>query len=118
MTRNSKPAEQQFLDLGLTDRATWTPAMNLAVKQKWSNLEVDAKVDDLRARIAAVTTAETPPVEVLTAQGVADPEKEAARLRRNAGVNAWRVRSQLQAALDARELKFAALRGKRSKAVA
>ena len=114
MTRNSKTAEQQFTELGLTVR-DYTPAMKLAIKQRWSNLEVDAKVDDLRARVAAVKVEETPSAEILQAQGM-DPEEaraEAARLRRNAGVQAWRARNQLQAALDAREAKFAKMRGKR-----
>ena len=112
MTRNSKSAEQQFADLGLTAR-DYTPAMVLAIKQHWSNLQIDAKVDDLRAAIKAVTTEETATADILIAKGMPEDEarSEAARLRRNAGVQAWRQRNQLQAALDAREAKFAKMRG-------
>lgn len=111
----SVSAAEQFAALGLTDASKWTPAMNLAVKQKWSSLPVDAKVDDLRTRLAAVKTPAVPSIHALTQQlGTADAAKaEHARLLRNAKVNAWRARNQIQAALDAREMKFAA-RAKRT----
>lgn len=123
------PAAEQFAALGLTDPAAWSPAMNLAVKQKWANLPVDRKVDDLRAELAAVEVAKTPDAAALlagNAAGATEPcyaaatdqaaaDVEAARLKRNAKVNAWRVRNQIQAALDARAMKFAAMRAGRGK---
>ena len=113
MARNSKPAAEQFDALGLTPK-DWTPSMQMAVKQKWSNLEVDAKVDDLRQRIADVEPVPTPTPEILMASGFSadldECTEEAKRLKRNATVNAWRTRTQLQAALDARELRFAKTR--------
>lgn len=119
MSRNSKPAAEQFADLGLTNQKHWTPAMQLAVKQKWSNLPIGDKVDDLRNAIADIVTDPTPSVEMLLATGFSKDEGacrvEAARLKRNATVNAWRRRNQLQAALDAREMKYAAMRAARSK---
>lgn len=118
MARNSKPAAAQFDALGLTP-TDWTPAMQMAVKQKWANLEVDAKVDDLRARIADVEPDPTPTADILMASGFSTDEDECAaearRLKRNATVNAWRERTQLQAALDARELRYAKVRAARSK---
>lgn len=124
MPRTSHSAEAQFrdLDIPVTD---WTPAMQLAVKQKWSSLPVDEKVADLRDRLAAVKPATVPSVADLKAQLIlegrdvvtdADAEAEHKRLKRNAAVNAWRERNQLQAALDARELRFAAMRAKRKPA--
>jgi hypothetical protein len=118
MTRNSKPAAEQFADLGLTNPKHWTPAMELAVKQKWSNLPIGDKVDDLRAAIADVVTDVTPSPEMLQATGFSKDvdacRVEAARLKRNATVNAWRKRNQLQAALDAREMRYAAMRAART----
>ena len=117
MARNSKPAAAQFEALGLTPK-DWTPAMQMAVKQKWSNLPVDDKVDDLRQRIADVEPEPTPSPDILMATGFStkadECAEEAKRLKRNATVNAWRVRTQLQAALDARELRFAKVRAARS----
>jgi hypothetical protein len=113
MTRNTQSAADQFAGLGLAE-ADYTPAMTLAVKQRWSNLPIDRKVDDLRAAVAAVKAVETPTVEILEAQGFeGDAKVEAARLKRNATVNAWRERNQLQAALDAREARYAAMRAQR-----
>lgn len=109
MNRKSTPAAEQFSAMGL-EPADWTDTMRIAVKQRWTNLPVDAKVDDLRTQIAAVTPAPAPTVEVLLAQGFGTEDEcrtEVARLKRNASVNAWRTRNQLQAALDARELKYA-----------
>jgi hypothetical protein len=122
MTRTkATPAAEQFAALGLTDQSAWSPAMNLAVKQKWANLPVDRKVDDLRAELAAIAVDEVPTVDML--EGSAMPQHgdaremtrdeavaEHARLLRNAKVNAWRKRNQIQAALDARALKFAQMR--------
>lgn len=104
-------AAQQFTDLGIPE-SDWTPAMRLAVKQRWSLLPVSEKVDVLRQGIAAVEPDPTPTVDQLATTGHPreECEKEARRLKRNAGVNAWRDRGQLQAALDARTLKFAQLR--------
>lgn len=116
MTRNSTPAADQFAALGIPE-ADWTDTMRLAVKQRWTNLPVDEKVGVLREQIAAVTKDPTPTADELAASGFAgDPVKEAARLKRNAAVNAWRARGQLQAALDARELRFAAIRAHRNAA--
>lgn len=122
------PAREQFLALGLTDESAWTPAMVLAVKQKWSGLPLDVKVADLRAQLAALEAEELPSVtELVTSMAAAGetgadlPERAAAELKRrkrNAAVNLWRSRNQLQAALDARDLKFAALRAKRGTQVA
>lgn len=121
MTRVRRtPAAEQFKALGIPE-ADWTPAMTLAVKQNWSGLPVDEKVADLRNRLAAVETVATPSTEEivannLAATGIGDrdaAEVEAKRLARNAGVTAWRSRKQLQAALDARDLKFKALRASR-----
>jgi hypothetical protein len=108
MPRKSTPAAEQFRAMGL-EPSEWTEPMKIAVKQRWSNLPVDAKVDELRAQIAAVAPAPVPTVEVLQAQGFGTEDEcrtEVARLKRNASVNAWRSRNQFQAALDARELKF------------
>jgi hypothetical protein len=111
-------ARDAFASLGLTDESAWTKAMNLAVTQKWTDLPTGEKVDDLRAARAAVKEAEVPEAAVLVATGVcADLEAagvERKRLVRNAKVNAWRERNKLQAALDARDLKFAAMRAKRT----
>jgi len=120
------PAADQFAALGLT-ADQFTPAMQLAIKQKWSGLPVDKKVGDLRDALAAVT----PPthatlVDLLEASNADHPGRtideqhslagaEHARLKRNAAVAAWRERNKLQAAIDARDLKFAALRAKRGK---
>lgn len=121
------PAADQFAGLGITPDQ-YTPAMQVAVKQKWSALRVDEKVADLRAAHAAVLLPPVPTVEemlaehaVVTGQPVTDDDRtraeaEVVRLRRNAAVNAWRERTKLQAALDARDLKFAALRAKRGTA--
>ena len=117
------PAAEQFAALGIA-KDDWTDAMRLAVKQKWSGLPVDAKVADLRALLDAATATplDVPSVEDIKKQMIldgaviaADAEaiKEHKRLKRNAAVNAWRERNQIQAALDARDLKFAALRAKR-----
>lgn len=121
------PAAEQFRALGLTDEAAWTKAMQLAVKQRWSGLPVDQKVADLRAALAAVTGADVPSVDEMVAEAVAlggtdddvaraNAEAERKRLVRNANVNAWRERNQIQAALDARDLKFAGLRAARKTA--
>lgn len=111
MTRRLTPAAEQFHQMGLTP-ADYTPAMEIAVKQKWGDLPVDDKVADLRDRIDAVTTEPTPTAIELEHAGL-DAEAaatEAKRLKRNAKVQAWRERNHLQAALDARELKFARMR--------
>lgn len=127
-TRTRKtPAAEQFAALGLTDEAAWSKAMQLAVKQRWSGLPVDVKVADLRAQLAAVTVADVPSVDEMVAEAVAlggtdddatreKAEAEHKRLKRNAAVNAWRERNQIQAALDARDLKFAGLRAARKSA--
>lgn len=125
---NKQPtAAEQYQSLGLTDPAVYTPAMLLAIKQKWTGLPVDKAVAELRAAVAAVEQAPVPTVPELKAQlilaGVnpcsdADAVLEQKRLKRNAAVNAWRTRNQLQAALDARDLKFAGLRAKRGTKVA
>jgi hypothetical protein len=126
-TPRKTPAAEQFAALGLTDETAWTKAMQLAVKQRWAGLPVDVKVADLRARLAAVETAVVPTVEEMLAEHAAmgEPiddvararaEAERKRLVRNANVNAWRERNQIQAALDARDLKFSALRAARKTA--
>lgn len=109
------PAAEQFAALRI-DPKDFTPAMELAVKQKWSGLPVDEKVGDLRDRLAMVTLPGVPAVEALVADGMdeADAKAERARLLRNAKVNAWRTRNQIQAALDARDLRFRAMRAARS----
>jgi hypothetical protein len=108
------PAAEQFAALGLNDPAAWSPAMHLAVKQRWGNLPVDRKVDDLRAELAAVEVEATPDAATVLSLGLAPDqtaaEVEAHRRKRNAKVNAWRARNQIQAALDARALKFAQMR--------
>jgi hypothetical protein len=109
-----------FASLGLTDQTVFTKAMALAVKQRWTDLPTDRKVDELRADLA-VLEADGPAevASVLALEGIgsgldhAEAEKEHARLKRNAAVNHWRARNQIQAALDARDLKFAAMRAKR-----
>ena len=105
--KSKKPADL-FEEMGIPE-ADWTEPMRLAVKQKWSGLRVDEKVDVLRKELAAVEAVAVP-------SSVTDPD-EVKRLKRNAAVNAWRTRNQIQAALDARDLKFAALRAKRGKTV-
>lgn len=115
------PAAEQFAALGIPED-DYTDAMRLAVKQKWTGLPVDAKVADLRDQLAALkpTEVETP-AQIKTrlilagAPVVTDAEVdvEHKRLKRNAAVNDWRARNQIQAALDARDAKFAALRAKR-----
>lgn len=121
------PAADAFIALGLTDQTAWTPAMHLAVKQRWTDLPLDVKVGELRDRIANLTAPEVPDVGTVKANLIlanraevsdADAKAEHARLKRNAGVNAWRQRGQLQAALDARDLKFKALRAKVGKTAA
>jgi hypothetical protein len=116
------PAAEQFIAHGLTDESAYTPAMQLAIKQKWTGLPIDSPVATLRDAIAKIKPKPVPSVTDvmadLAAQGVSPVSGEAAaaevkRLKRNAAVQAWRERNQLQAALDARELKFAALRAKR-----
>lgn len=125
MTRRT-PAAEQFAALGIPE-TDWTDAMRLAVKQKWSGLPVDAKVADLRTQLDELTAR---PLEVPTVADIkatmilagaavvtdAAAETEHKRLKRNAAVNHWRERNQIQAALDARDLKFAALRAKRKPA--
>lgn len=115
MSKKSQPAGEQFAALGI-DPADYTPAMTLAIKQRWSNLPVDKKVDELRAELAAVQTPAVTSVDALIQElGTRElAEAEHRRLKRNAAVNAWRVRNQLRAALDARDLKFAAMRAKRA----
>lgn len=117
-----KSADAQFAALGIPESA-WTPAMRLAVKQRWSSLPVDETVDSLRHRLADVTPHAVPEPAELAASDesfadAAAAEKEIARLKRNAAVNAWRERTQLQAALDARGLKFAGMRGRKKEASA
>jgi hypothetical protein len=121
MTRTTgRAAADQFTALGLTD-ADYTDAMRIAVKQGWSNLPVDAKVADLRDALAAVTTpviTDTDARAGLPADATDEQVAvEVARLRRNAGVNAWRQRTRIQAALDARGAKFAAMRAKANRAL-
>lgn len=120
MTRRT-PAADQFKALGIPE-TDWTDAMQLAVKQKWSGLPVDDKVADLRAALEALTQPEVPTVEqikgelVLAGNPVVTDDMATAehkRRKRNAAVNHWRARNQIQAALDAREAKFAMMRGKR-----
>lgn len=121
---SKKPAAaDQFAALGL-DQSVWTEPMRIAVAQKWSGLPVDTKVGDLRDQLAAPYELVVPTVDELieaaAAAGGGDTADddalgvraaaEHARLTRNAKVNAWRARTKLQAALDARELRFAALR--------
>lgn len=122
MTRKT-PAAEQFAALGIAE-TDWTDPMRLAVKQKWSGLPVDQNVSDLRDAIAAVTQAPVADASEVKAELVlagaqvvsdADVATEVKRRKRNAAVNAWRERNQLQAALDARELKFAKMRQKRNK---
>lgn len=109
-------ARDAFAALGLTE-TDWTPAMRLAVKQKWTNLPVDEKVSVLRERLQAVSAESTADAQTLHNAGFGTEEEcaaEAARLKRNAGVQAWRARNQIQAALDAREAKFAKMRAGRA----
>lgn len=118
--KKSTAAAAQFTALGI-DEADYTDAMRLAVKQRWSNLPVDQKVDDLRAALAAVKEPALPTDDELVAAGfTTDVAKhdEMARRKRNAKVQAWRARKQIQAALDARDLRFRAMRAKRSTAKA
>lgn len=121
------PAADAFAALGIAP-ADFTDAMTLAVKQRWSGLQTDAKVADLRAQLAAVEVAVVPSVDEMLAEHAAMGEPiddvararataEHKRLKRNAAVNAWRERNRLQAALDARDLKFKALRASRGKTV-
>lgn len=123
MTRKT-PAAEQFAALGIAED-DYTDAMQLAVKQKWSGLPVEDKVADLRAALEALEAPTVPDVAqikadlVLAGNTVVSDEMATAehkRLKRNAAVNAWRTRNQIQAALDARELKFAAMRNKRASA--
>lgn len=124
--RNTIPAHESFTKLGLAP-AVWTDAMRLAHKQRWTNLPVDDKVADLRDRLAAVAPDPVRSVDQLLVDMLAsgqspvtraDAEAEHKRLKRNAGVNAWRERGRLQAALDARELRFAAMRAAKKPAPA
>ena len=112
MTRHAPatPAADAFAGLGL-DETEWTPAMTIAVRQCWSGLPTDAPVADLRAAIANIPQ---PTRDTIAAQNpdVTDAD-ELSRLCRNAKVNAWRKRTQLQAALDARSLRFAKMRAAR-----
>lgn len=116
------PAAEQFAALGIAE-ADYTKAMTLAVKQRWSNLPVERKVADLRAELAAVEAPVVPTVDALRTalEAAGEPlaqaaaEAEHARLKRNAAVTAWRAKNKLQAAIDARDIKFAALRAKRGK---
>lgn len=121
--RGGKSAAEQFKAMGIPE-SDWTDTMQVAVKQRWSSLPVDEKVADLRARLAAVAEPVLPSLEDLTKQyeAAADPHAEQtatdelARLKRNAKVQTWRARKQIQAALDARDLKFKALRSAGTKA--
>lgn len=106
------PAAEQFAALNI-DPADYTPAMALAVKQKWSGLPIDKKVGELRDALAAVESPDVPTVDDLAAQGADDPEAERKRLVRNAKVHVWRQRNQIQAALDARDIRFKAMRAAR-----
>lgn len=119
MPRTRKtPAAEQFTALGI-DPDAYTKAMKIAVKQGWGDLPVTTKVGDLRAQLAAVEPAKVPTANELLAEaalaggnGIAtreSAEADHARLAANAKVNAWRARMKLQAALDARGLKFEAL---------
>lgn len=118
------PAADQFRALGLTDETAWTDTMRLAVKQRWSGLPVDAKVADLRAQLAAIVPDPVPTAAALQAalEAAGEPLAEQAaaaehkRLKRNVAVDVWRRRGKVQAAIDARDLKFAALRALRGKA--
>lgn len=115
-TKKSSGAAAQFAAMGIPE-SDWTDAMHLAVKQRWSNLPVDVKVDDLRASLADVKEPALPTVAELVAAGFdTEPQQkdEMARRKRNAKVQAWRARKQIQAALDARDLRFKAMRAKRS----
>jgi len=114
------PAAELFNACGIAPD-DYTAAMRLAVKQRWSGLPIHEKVDVLRARLAAVQVASVDPAAVCESLAADTPAAaldaataaEVKRLKRNASVNAWRERNQLQAALDAREAKFAALRARR-----
>jgi hypothetical protein len=117
-------ARQQFDKMGI-DPADYTKPMQIAIKQRWTLLPVECKVGDLRNMLAAVTPAPTPSAVELAAENLArdgiedrdGAEREAKRLAANARVNAWRERGRIQAALDARDLKYAALRAKKVKTV-
>jgi hypothetical protein len=104
--------------------APLTDAQRHALKQGWNLTDLlGLTVAELRARLAAVTPADVPSVVDLATQAPADlpmdelpstwAVKEHARLKRNAVTNAWRERMRLQAALDTRGAKYAALRAKR-----
>lgn len=95
-----------------------TPALEVAVKQKWTLPE--GTMAELKAQLDAVQMPnDLPTAEALyEANFHADKEAcktEAARLVRNAKTNDWRNRTRLQAAIDARTLKFA-VRGAKGKA--
>jgi hypothetical protein len=117
--KQSTAAAAQFAQLGIPE-ADWTSAMSLAVRQKWSSLPVEKPVAELRRELAQVAVPRVPSRGELAAMHPTYDEaavvKEEARLKRNAAVHAWRQRNQLQAALDARELRFAAMRAKRKPA--
>lgn len=111
------PAAAQFAALGIAEE-DYTDAMRTAVTQRWAGLPVEKKIGDLRAELAAI---ETPTITLDDVpRGTGDPAvveaaaaEELKRLRRNAAVNTWRAKTKLQAAIDARDVKFAALRAKR-----
>lgn len=99
-----------------------TPAMQLAVKQRWNvKALLTLTVKQLEAQLAAVTVAATPTATEIAGlerngKAMSDSDAapirerataEAARLLANAKVNAWRERGKLQAALDTRKLAYA-----------
>lgn len=103
-----------------------TPAEVNAAKQGWK-IDATPTIGALRTALAAVTVTVTPTASQLSADpafrpelerttGAADSPRivaataEAARLERNAKVNAWRDRQRLQAAIDRRGASFALLR--------
>lgn len=110
MASKKTPAAAAFEKLGAKP-VDYTPAMRLAVKQKWTDLPTEVPVAELRERLAALEAPSVPTLAELEAdESVTDPAGELVRLKRNAAVNAWRARNRLQAALDARNLRYAALR--------
>lgn len=110
--RNARPAAaDQFAALGL-DPEEWTPAMKVAVSQKWTGLETDAKVSELQQRLDDHVR---PTMDDVLKDHPGVDDAEAARLLRNRKVDSWRVRTRLQAALDARRLRFTKMRAARSK---
>lgn len=113
MTDTKARTAQVVVDELKAAGAEITPALEVAVKQKWTLPE--GTMAELKAALAAVQMpTDLPSAEALYAANFhADKEAcqaEAVRLVRNAKTNDWRQRTRLQAAIDARTAKFANVR--------